>query len=167
MSSPGPARNGSDLADVVEMLLDKGVVINADIAVSIGDTELLGIHLKAAIASFETAAQYGLAFPEGTDTDRIAEITGTDPQTLVGATGGEHDETAANEDDPDDSEATSIERQNRTALAPTPSTDRANTGSDGEREADDEPETDGGSDTDSESEPDSESGIDSNEEDNS
>ena len=74
--SGGPTRTQSDLADVVELLLDKGIVINADIAVSIGDAELLGIQLRAAIASFETAATYGLEFPTGTDTDRIEEIAG-------------------------------------------------------------------------------------------
>ena len=72
--SAGPTRTQSDLADVVELLLDKGIVINADIAVSVGDAELLGIQLRAAIASFETAAKYGLEFPTGTDTDRIEEI---------------------------------------------------------------------------------------------
>ena len=74
--SGGPTRSKSDLADVVELLLDKGIVINADIAVSVGDAELLGIQLRAAIASFETAAKYGLEFPTGTDTDRIEEIAG-------------------------------------------------------------------------------------------
>ena len=76
MSSGGPMRKKDSLADVVEMLLDKGIVVNADIIVTIGETELLGIHLRAAIASFETAAEYGLEFPDGTDTDRIDEITG-------------------------------------------------------------------------------------------
>jgi hypothetical protein len=66
-----PTRQKDSLADVVEMLLDKGVVINADIAVSVGETELLGIKLRAAIASFETAAQYGLEFPDGTDMERV------------------------------------------------------------------------------------------------
>nr|WP_083866641.1 gas vesicle protein [Natronococcus occultus] len=68
-----PSRQKADLAEVVEMLLDKGIVINADIAVSIGDTQLLGVQLRAAIASFETAAKYGLEFPEGTDMQRLAE----------------------------------------------------------------------------------------------
>jgi len=71
MSRTGPTRSKSDLADMVEMLLDKGVVINADVAVSIGDTELLGVEIRAAIASFETAAKYGLEFPEGTDMERV------------------------------------------------------------------------------------------------
>ncbi len=67
-----PSRQKTDLAEVVEMLLDKGIVINADIAVSIGDTQLLGVQVRAAIASFETAAKYGLEFPEGTDMRRLA-----------------------------------------------------------------------------------------------
>jgi hypothetical protein len=76
MSSTGPTRSKSDLADMVEMLLDKGVVINADIAVSVGETELLGVEIRAAIASFETAAKYGLEFPEGTDMDRVDAAAG-------------------------------------------------------------------------------------------
>ncbi|MEY7849836.1 gas vesicle protein GvpJ [Natrarchaeobius sp. A-rgal3] len=74
-----PSRQKTDLAEVVEMLLDKGIVINADIAVSIGDTQLLGVQVRAAIASFETAAKYGLEFPEGTDMRRVAAAAG-DPE---------------------------------------------------------------------------------------
>jgi len=55
------------LAEVVETVLDKGLVINADIQVFLAGTELLSIRLRAALASFETAAHYGLAFPSGTD----------------------------------------------------------------------------------------------------
>ncbi|WP_323172442.1 gas vesicle protein GvpJ [Natrialba sp. PRR66] len=79
VDSVQPSRQQTDLAEVVEMLLDKGIVINADIAVSIGDTQLLGIQLRAAIASFETAAKYGLEFPEGTDMQRVAEAV-DDPE---------------------------------------------------------------------------------------
>lgn len=63
---------------MLETLLDKGVVINADIAVTIGDTELLGVEIRAALASFETAAKYGMAFPAGTDMDRVHEAAGLD-----------------------------------------------------------------------------------------
>jgi len=66
-----PGRDSDSLADVVELLLDKGIVINADIVVSVGETELLGIKLRAAIASFETASQYGLEFPSGTDMEAV------------------------------------------------------------------------------------------------
>lgn len=92
MNTGGPMREKDSLADVVEMLLDKGIVVNADIIVTIGETELLGIHLRAAIASFETAAAYGLEFPDGTDTDRINELTGRENSLeTIQATGGEPD----------------------------------------------------------------------------
>jgi L-cysteine desulfidase len=55
------------LVDVVEKILDKGLVINADICVSVAGVELLGIKIRAALASFETAAKYGLEFPSGTN----------------------------------------------------------------------------------------------------
>jgi len=55
------------LADAIDRLLDKGLVVNADITVSLAGVELLGIKIRAALASFETAARYGLEFPSGTD----------------------------------------------------------------------------------------------------
>ncbi|MCL6578970.1 MAG: gas vesicle protein [Candidatus Bathyarchaeota archaeon] len=58
---------GSTLADVIDRVLDKGLVINADITVSVAGVELLGIKIRAALASFETAAKYGLEFPSGTN----------------------------------------------------------------------------------------------------
>ena len=57
----------SGLADVIDRILDKGLVINADITVSVVGVELLGIKIRAALASFETAAQYGLELPSGTN----------------------------------------------------------------------------------------------------
>lgn len=54
------------LADVIDRILDKGLVINADITVSVIGVELLSIRIRAALASFETAARYGLEFPSGT-----------------------------------------------------------------------------------------------------
>ncbi|MBI2851920.1 MAG: gas vesicle protein [Chloroflexi bacterium] len=62
----------STLADVIDRVLDKGLVINADICVSLAGVELLGIKIRAAVASFETAARYGMEFPSGTNHERIA-----------------------------------------------------------------------------------------------
>lgn len=90
MSAPKPTRTQGDLAQMLETLLDKGVVINADIAITIGDTELLGVKLRAAIASFETAAEYGLEFPLGTDLESVAEAS-------------EQESTATEETDPKES----------------------------------------------------------------
>jgi ssDNA-binding Zn-finger/Zn-ribbon topoisomerase 1 len=77
--------SANSLVDVIERVLDKGVIINADICVSVAGVELLGIKIRAAVASFETAAKYGLEFPSGTNLntavwDRIKEDTETCPQ---------------------------------------------------------------------------------------
>ena len=124
VGSPGPARSQSDLADLVEMLLDKGVVINADIAVSIGDTELLGVQVRAALASFETAAEYGLEFPEGTDMDRVeAAAAGRSRREVEPGSEDEEDAADADEEDADDeteqgeAESTSAS-PNRVAVRP-------------------------------------------------
>jgi ssDNA-binding Zn-finger/Zn-ribbon topoisomerase 1 len=60
------------LVDVIDRVLDKGLVINADICVSVAGVELLGIKVRAALASFETAAKYGLEFPSGTNYEKAA-----------------------------------------------------------------------------------------------
>lgn len=60
------------LADVIDRILDKGLIINADITVAVVGVELLGIKIRAAIASFETAAKYGLEFPSGTTLPKLA-----------------------------------------------------------------------------------------------
>ena len=62
----------ASLADVIDRVLDKGVVINADIAVSLAGVELLSIQIRAVLASLETAARYGLALPAGTNLDTEA-----------------------------------------------------------------------------------------------
>ena len=70
-----PSRDGDSgggLADVIDRILDKGLVINADIAVSVAGVELLGVKIRAALASFETAAKYGLEFPSGTELETPA-----------------------------------------------------------------------------------------------
>jgi endogenous inhibitor of DNA gyrase (YacG/DUF329 family) len=67
MSLQATRNEPSTLADVIDRVLDKGLVINADICVSLAGVELLGIKIRAALASFETAAKYGLEFPSGTN----------------------------------------------------------------------------------------------------
>lgn len=67
MVSEQVQQQGGTLVDLVDRILDKGLVINADITIDLAGVELLGIKIRAALASFETAAQYGLEFPSGTD----------------------------------------------------------------------------------------------------
>ena len=75
MQPHGRIESGS-LADVIDRILDKGMVINADITVGVVGVELLDIKIRAAIASFETAAMYGLDFPSGTKLPEWAGTTG-------------------------------------------------------------------------------------------
>ncbi len=72
MALQATLNEGSTLADVIDRVLDKGLVINADICVSVAGVELLGIRVRAALASFETAARYGLEFPSGTNYEKAA-----------------------------------------------------------------------------------------------
>jgi ribosomal protein L37AE/L43A len=67
-----PEKEHSGLADAIDRILDKGLVINADIAINVAGVELLGIKIRAALASFETAAKYGLEFPSGTNLETEA-----------------------------------------------------------------------------------------------
>ena len=60
-------KQSATLVDLVDRILDKGLVINADITIDLVGVELLGIKIRAALASFETAARYGLEFPSGTN----------------------------------------------------------------------------------------------------
>ena len=60
------------LAGAIDKILDKGLVINADITVDVAGVELLGIKIRAALASFETAARYGLEFPSGANLNTAA-----------------------------------------------------------------------------------------------
>jgi len=67
-----PEKDHSGLADAIDRVLDKGLVINADITIDVAGVELLGIKIRAALASFETAAKYGLEFPSGTNLETAA-----------------------------------------------------------------------------------------------
>jgi hypothetical protein len=48
------------LADILERVLDKGVVIAGDIGVSVVDVELLTLRIRLFIASAQTAREMGM-----------------------------------------------------------------------------------------------------------
>jgi hypothetical protein len=54
------ATSGSTLADVLERVLDKGIVIAGDISVSVGSTELLSIRIRLLISSVDKAKEIGI-----------------------------------------------------------------------------------------------------------
>ena len=56
-------RNGAgpaSLADVLDRVLDKGLVIAGDVSISLVDVELLTIKLRLLIASADKAAELGI-----------------------------------------------------------------------------------------------------------
>jgi hypothetical protein len=58
--SPRPTRSGESLADILERVLDKGVVIAGDVVVNVLDIELLTLKLRLIIASADTAKAMGI-----------------------------------------------------------------------------------------------------------
>lgn len=54
------ATGADTLADVLERVLDKGVVIAGDIMIKLCDVELLTIHLRLLVASVERAKEMGI-----------------------------------------------------------------------------------------------------------
>ena len=57
--SDGPGRS-SGLVDVLDRVLDKGLVVAGDIKVSLAEVELLTIRIRLLICSIDKAEQIGL-----------------------------------------------------------------------------------------------------------
>jgi Gas vesicle protein len=51
---------GSSLADILERVLDKGIVVAGDITVSVGNVELLSVRIRLLIASVDKAREIGI-----------------------------------------------------------------------------------------------------------
>lgn len=80
----------TNIADLLERVLDKGVVIAGDIKVSLVDIELLTIQLRLVICSVDKAKEMGMdwwvnnpAFSRKADQDRTAEILSEIEQRLA------------------------------------------------------------------------------------
>jgi hypothetical protein len=59
-SADGRAHEPANLGDILERVLDKGLVIAGDIQVNLLDIELLTIKLRLVIASLDTAREVGI-----------------------------------------------------------------------------------------------------------
>ena len=57
---PGRPTNDATLADILERVLDKGIVIAGDIQINLLDIELLTIKLRLLIASVDRAREMGI-----------------------------------------------------------------------------------------------------------
>jgi hypothetical protein len=74
-SGLGGGHQPANLGDILERVLDKGIVIAGDIQVNLLDIELLTIKLRLVIASLDTAREVGINWWE------------TDPWLHAGALG--------------------------------------------------------------------------------
>ena len=61
----GGGGDGTNLADILERVLDKGIVIAGDIQINLLDIELLTIRLRLLIASADKAREMGIDWWEG------------------------------------------------------------------------------------------------------
>ena len=63
--SPLAGREPAQLADVLERVLDKGIVIAGDIQINLLDIELLTIRLRLLVASADKAREMGIDWWQG------------------------------------------------------------------------------------------------------
>lgn len=57
----GPTRNPqATLVDLLDRILDKGLILDADLIIHVAGIPLLGVKLKAALAGMETMLKYGI-----------------------------------------------------------------------------------------------------------
>jgi len=54
------ATNATNLADILERVLDKGIVIAGDIKISLADVDLLNIKIRLLVCSVEKAMEIGI-----------------------------------------------------------------------------------------------------------
>ena len=56
-----PSRNvNAGLVDLLDRVLEKGLVLNADVIISVAGIPLIGLNLKAALAGMDTMLKYGI-----------------------------------------------------------------------------------------------------------
>ena len=73
---PGRPRSDTNLADILERVLDKGIVIAGDIQINLLDIELLTIKLRLLIASVDRAREMGINWWESDSTLQSLESGG-------------------------------------------------------------------------------------------
>lgn len=59
-SSLNQSTSGSSLGEILEKILDKGVVIAGDISIALADVELLTIKIRLVVASIDKAKEMGI-----------------------------------------------------------------------------------------------------------
>jgi hypothetical protein len=78
------APSSAGLYDVLDLILDKGIVIDAFVRVSLVGIELVTVDLRIVIASVDTYLRYA----EGVDRLKVRGDERSEPKTLPGMVGG-------------------------------------------------------------------------------
>ena len=78
MSHVNQSLQATNLADILERVLDKGIVIAGDISISLVDIELLTIRLRLLIASVDKAKEMGIDWWEADPTLSTRAIRATE-----------------------------------------------------------------------------------------
>jgi hypothetical protein len=81
---PGRPNPNTNLADILERVLDKGIVIAGDIQINLLDIELLTIKLRLLIASVDRAREMGINWWESD-----ASLQSIDPADQDNGGGGQ------------------------------------------------------------------------------
>ncbi|MGW7618908.1 gas vesicle protein [Streptomyces antimycoticus] len=92
MASRG--EGGANLADILERVLDKGVVIAGDIRINLLDIELLTIKLRLIVASVDKAKEMGIDWWEHDPSLSSRARSAVNGQEKTEVTSGENRESA-------------------------------------------------------------------------
>lgn len=70
------------LVELLDKILDKGVLLNADVIISVAGIPLVGVNLRAALAGIETMLEYGMmeAWDESIRKHYAEELAKIEPQ---------------------------------------------------------------------------------------
>ncbi len=80
-TTPVHSTNSTNLADLLERVLDKGIVIAGDIRVKIVDIELLTIQIRLVVCSVDKAREMGMDWWVN---HPVFAKSSTEPETLKG-----------------------------------------------------------------------------------
>lgn len=86
-----PRRDDDALVDVLDVILRDGVVLKADIIISVAEVPLVGVQLTALVAGMETMTEYGLF--ESWDDDRRSRAIAGSPKAEAESDDSPHSQT--------------------------------------------------------------------------
>lgn len=55
-----PTRDDDAIVDLLDVILEKGAIVEADVIITVADIPLVGLKLRAALAGMTTMVEYGI-----------------------------------------------------------------------------------------------------------